>query len=407
MLEEGSMAERPPVTDWATDFDHTDPRWVADPHPIWDELRQRCPIAHTDRFNGVYFPTRYEDVKAITYDTDHFSSQRVVVREVPVPKSSSPPITSDPPEHSGHRRILLTAFAPNAIRALEARTRAICAELMDKIAEQDGCDAAGDYAQHIPVRVIAHMLGVPEEDGDKFRGWIQDSLEEGITDYEKAIGGLQGMSSYMREQVVNRRERQARGEPLGDDLVSLLLDAEIDGQPIDEDHLVNTLRLLLIAGIDTTWSAIGASLWHLATHPEDRDRLVAEPALMPTAVEELLRAYAPVTMARLVVEETEVGGCTFQPGQMVMLPFPSANRDPEVFPDADRVILDRAENRHLAFGVGIHRCLGSNLARMELRVALEEWLRRIPRFTLADPDAVTWSQGTVRGPRRIPVTFGH
>jgi cytochrome P450 len=199
---------------------------------------------------------------------------------------------------------------------------------------------------------------------------------------------------------------RAREQP-SDDLASMLLAAEIDGEPIDEEHVVNTLRLLLIAGIDTTWSAIGASLWHLATHPEDRDRLIAEPALMPTAVEELLRAYAPVTMARLIVKETEVGGCTFQEGQMVMLPFPSANRDPEVFPDADTVILDRAENRHMAFGVGIHRCLGSNLARMELRVALEEWLRRIPRFALADPDAVTWSQGTVRGPRRVPVTIGH
>jgi cytochrome P450 len=398
------MAERPPVTDWATDFDHTDPRWISDPYPIWDELRKRCPVAHTDRFNGVYFPSRYEDVKAITYDTEHFSSRRVVVREVPV-KASSPPITLDPPEHGPARRLLLSAFAPNAIKALETSTREICAELVDRLSEQDGCDAAEEYAKHIPARVIAHLLGVPEEDGDKFRGWIQDSLEEGITSYEKAMRGFDGMSNYFKDQVADRRARRAKGELLGDDLVSTLLDAEIDGQPIDDEHLVNTLRLLLIAGIDTTWSAIGASLWHLATHPEDRDRLVAEPELIPTAVEELLRAYAPVTMARLIVEDAEIGGCTFKAGQMVMLPFPSANRDPEVFPDPDRVILDRAENRHMAFGVGIHRCLGSNLARMELRVALEEWLRRIPRFTLADPDAVTWSQGTVRGPRRVPVTF--
>jgi cytochrome P450 len=394
------MAERPPATDWSTDFDHTDPRWVADPYPIWDELRQQCPIAHTDRFNGVYFPTRYDDVKAITYDTAHFSSRRVVVREVPV-VMPTPPITSDPPQHAPERRVLLAAFAPHAIAQLEPRTREICAELVDRISEQDSADAAVDYARHIPTRVIAHMLGVAEEDGDAFRGWIQDSLEEGISDYEKAQRGFQGMNGYFTEQVAKRREQR------GDDLVSMLLDAEIDGQPLDEAHVVNTLRLLLIAGIDTTWSAIGASLWHLATHPEDRERLVAEPALMPTAVEELLRAYAPVTMARLVVEDTEVGGCPFKAGQMVMLPVPSANRDPSVFPDADKVILDRAENRHLAFGVGIHRCLGSNLARMELRVALEEWLRRIPRFTLADPDAVTWSHGTVRGPRRVPVTIGH
>ncbi|MGE3268880.1 MAG: cytochrome P450 [Chloroflexota bacterium] len=400
------MADRPPVNDWATDFDHTDPRWISDPYPIWDDLRKRCPVAHTDRFNGVYFPTRYDDVKAITYDTDHFSSQRVVVRAVPV-KASSPPITLDPPEHGPARRLLLAAFAPDAIKALEPRTRELCADLVDTLSERDGCDAAEEYAKHIPARVIAHLLGVDEDDGDKFRGWIQDALEEGVTSYEKAMRGFDGMSNYFQEQVADRRARRAAGEPLGDDLVSTLLEAEIDGQLIGDDHLINTLRLLLIAGIDTTWSAIGASLWHLATHPEDRDRLLAEPELMPMAVEELLRAYAPVTMARLIVEDTEIGGCTFQAGQMVMLPFSAANRDPEVFPEPDRVVLDRAENRHMAFGVGIHRCLGSNLARMELRVALEEWLKRIPKFSLADPDAITWSQGTVRGPRRVPVTFDH
>ena len=153
-----------------------------------------------------------------------------------------------------------------------------------------------------------------------------------------------------------------------------------------EDHLLGALRLLLIAGIDTTWSAIGSCFWHLAQHPEDRRRLVDEPALIPTAVEEFLRAYAPVTMAREVVKETTINGCPFKPGEMVLLSFPAANRDPEMFPDADRVVIDRKENRHAAFGLGIHRCVGSNLARMEITVALEEWLKRIPEFRL-DPAA--------------------
>jgi cytochrome P450 len=161
--------------------------------------------------------------------------------------------------------------------------------------------------------------------------------------------------------------------------------------------------LLMLAGIDTTWSAIGAALWHLAQHPAHRARLVAEPELMPTAVEELLRAYAPVTMARMVAEDFEFEGCPFKKGDWVLLPFPSANRDPEEFPDADSVVLDRAENRHAAFGLGIHRCLGSNLARLELRVAIEEWLARFPAFELTDPGAVRWSAGQVRGPRTIPV----
>ena len=170
--------------------------------------------------------------------------------------------------------------------------------------------------------------------------------------------------------------------------------------------MLGSLRLLLIAGIDTTWSAIGASLWHLAKTPADRERLIAEPELMPTAVEELLRAYSPVTMAREVMKETTVSGCPVKPGNMVLLSFPAANRDPAVFPDADKVVLDRKENRHAAFGLGIHRCVGSNLARMEMVVALEEWLKRIPEFSLDPAGTVTWSQGTVRGPRQLPVLFG-
>jgi cytochrome P450 len=393
------MDERTPAQDWATDFDHTDPRWVNDPYPIWDELRQRCPIAHTSRYRGVYFPSRADDVRAIAYDTEHFSSRRIIVRENPPPPVPSPPITSDPPEHGPARRLLLPAFTPNAVHRLEERTREVCARLVEHVLARGQCDAAADYAQHIPVRVIALMLGLPEADGDRFRRWIHMVLEAGISDATQLMQALQEMTAYFQEQVARRRAAP------GDDLISFLLDARVDGQPLSEPHLLGTLRLLLVAGIDTTWSAIGASLWHLAAHAEDRARLAAEPALIPTAVEEFLRAYAPVTMAREIIADVEIGGCPLSAGQMVLLPFPAANRDPAVFPDADRVIIDRAENRHVAFGLGIHRCLGSNLARMEMRVALEEWLRRIPDFRLADPAAVTWSQGTVRGPRRVPVVF--
>ncbi|MEO6628715.1 MAG: cytochrome P450, partial [Aquihabitans sp.] len=163
------------------------------------------------------------------------------------------------------------------------------------------------------------------------------------------------------------------------------------------------IALLLIAGIDTTWSAIGASLWHLAHHPEDRRRLIAEPELVPFAVEEFLRFYAPVTMARIAATDTEIGGCPVAERDWVLLSFPAANRDPEAFERADEFVIDRQRNRHLAFGLGIHRCLGSNLARMELRVAIEEWLKRVPDFELADPEAVRWSTGQVRGPRTLPL----
>jgi cytochrome P450 len=395
------MSAKPPVKDWATDFDHTDPAWNNDPYPIWDELRKRSPIAHSERFeDGAYFPSRFADVREIAYDTEHFSSRRVIVREKKVnPVMPSPPITSDPPEHRPARMPLLPAFNPKAIERLMPGTRALCRRLIDGFIAKGSCDAATDYAQHIPTRVIASMLGMDEEDGERYRRWIKMALEEGIHDPARVMEALKEMTAYFAAELARR------GSEPGDDLISLMRDQRVDGQPLPQDKLIGTLRLLLIAGIDTTWSAIGASLWHLARHPADTARLVAEPALMDTAVEELLRAYAPVTMAREVVKDVTINGCPMKPGAMVLLSFPAANRDPEMFADADKVLLDRKENRHAAFGLGIHRCVGSNLARMELRVALEEWLKRIPKFRLQDPAGVTWSEGTVRGPRRLPVAF--
>jgi cytochrome P450 len=212
---------------------------------------------------------------------------------------------------------------------------------------------------------------------------------------------IHDMTAYFAEQIAARKKHPTN------DLISTLMNArDKNGQPLTDAHVQGSLRLLLIAGIDTTWSAIGSSLWHLARTPADRERLIAEPALLPTAIEEFLRAYSPVTMAREVMKETTVSGCPIKPGNMVLLSFPAANRDPAVFPDADKVVIDRKENRHAAFGLGIHRCVGSNLARMEMLVAIEEWLKRIPVFSLDPSRNVTWSEGTVRGPRQLPMLLG-
>ncbi len=396
------MPQHPPVTDWVHDFDHTDPRWTENPYPIWDELRGASPVVHTDRFLGCYMPTTYEAVREISYDTEHFSSRRVIVRDVRPPiTSSAPPITSDPPEHKPAKQLLLPPFTPDATNKLEPRVRAICNELIDEFIADGGCDAAARYTKHIPVRAIAHMLGIPEQDSDLFIKWIHEILEVGIKDDATLMRAVQEMTGYFAGHIEARKKNPT------DDLITTMMNAKTrDGQPLADGHVLGSLRLLLIAGIDTTWSAIGASLWHLARTPADRERLVKEPELMPTAVEELLRAYSPVTMAREVMKETTVAGCPIKPGNMVLLSFPAANRDPAVFPDADKVVIDRRNNPHAAFGLGIHRCVGSNLARMEMTVAIEEWLKRIPDFQLDPAGKVTWSQGTVRGPRQLPFLFG-
>lgn len=400
------MTNHPPVKDFATDFDHTDPQWVADPFPIWDELREECPVAHTNRYGGAWLPVRHDDVAAVAYDTEHFTSRQVIVSEVrptendlPAPIGVAPPITSDPPFHALARRLLLPAFSPKPIGALEPFTRKLCNDLLDTLAGKDEFDAALDYAQHIPVGVIVQMLGFPIEDADFFRRWIKIIIEDVDMSAEErqALEDEGELDAYLDARI---EEHLAHPR---DDLTTFLLEAELDGNKLHPDHVRGTMVLLMVAGIDTTWSAIGASLWHLAQHPEDRKRLAADPSLMDTAVEEFLRAYAPVTMARLVSKDFEFEGCPMKEGDWLLLPFPAANRDPEAFPDADEVLIDRVENRHSAFGLGIHRCLGSNLARMELRIALEEWIKRYPDFELADPAAVKWSAGQVRGPRTIPV----
>ena len=400
------MSTHPPVTDWTTDFDHTDPAWVKDPYPIWDELREQCPVAHSDRYGGVWLPVTHEGVAAVAYDTDHFTSRSVIVSEtrpgdgdLPAPIGIAPPITSDPPFHQHARRILLPAFAPKRIAALEPFTRELCRDLLDATAGQTEFDAALEFAQHIPVRVIVGMLGFPIEDADIFRKFIHQIIEDVDMPAEEreALQEQNEIGEYLEARINEHLEHPR------DDLTTFLLEAEIEGQKLEPDHVAGTMLLLMIAGIDTTWSAIGAALWHLASHPEDRKRLVAVPDLLPTAVEEFLRVYAPVTMARMVSQDFEFEGCPMREGDWLLLPFPAANRDPAVFEDADEFVIDRAENRHAAFGLGIHRCLGSNLARMELTVAIDEFLRRYPDFELSDPDAVTWSAGQVRGPRRIPI----
>jgi cytochrome P450 len=325
----------------------------------------------------------------------------VVVRDFrPETTNAAPPITTDPPQHKPAKQLLLPPFTPDAVKKLEPRVRAICNELIDQFIADGQCDAAARFTKHVPVRVIAHMLGIPEQDSDLFIKWIHEILELGIKDDDALMRAFHEMTSYFAGHVEHRKTHRT------DDLISTLMNAKDEhGEPLPDAHVLGSLRLLLIAGIDTTWSALGASLWHLANTPADRQRLVAEPELIPTAIEEFLRAYAPVTMAREVMKETVVSGCPMKPGNMVLLSFPAANRDPAVFPDADKVVIDRKENRHAAFGLGIHRCVGSNLARMELTIAIEEWLKRIPDFRLDPAGQVKWSEGTVRGPRQLPILF--
>lgn len=403
----GQGVRREPVTDWATDFDHLSAEWAAGINEICADLRERCPVAHTDRFYGAYLITRYDDAVAVAHDTARYSNRITAVNENK-PESirlEAPPITLDPPFHGPVRRALLAPFAPKAVERLVPMVSGVCDRALDALSGREQVDAALDYAQIVPLEVTANLLGLPEIDGDRFRGWVKAILSDGLVDLPLAARATREVRAYFAEQLADRR---ARGVGPEADLVAWVGAARVvddDGvsRPFTEREQLGALYLLLVAGIDTTWSAIGAALHELSVNPVARRRLADEPALWDSAVEEFLRLSSPINMARMIDHDGVVGGCPLQAGQRLLLSFASANRDASQFDRPEELVLDRTHNRHLAFGVGVHRCLGSNLARMELRVALQRWLARYPDFEPAGP--VRWTIG-VRGPATVPLRVG-
>lgn len=398
--EPDTMAAEP-VHDWVNDWDWLVPSWGTDAIDIWNAVREVTPMALTERYGRAFMPVTMEAVSAIAKDTDNFSSEWVSVAQPDAPRRPAPPITSDPPHHQDHRRRLLPAFAPRQIEPMEDELRAYCRSLVAALDGRDRADAAADYAQNVPVHAISSMIGVPESDADLFRDWIHRNFQ--LAPRDNRI--REQVTSEMRAYFSDLLERRA-DEP-ADDLATLVTEAtDDDGDPIEHDLKVGYLILLILAGIDTTWSAIGSGLWHLGAHPADRDRLVGvadDDVAWIHAVEEVLRYYAPVTMGRRVVGDTEVAGCPVRAGEQVLVTFPAANHDPDAIDRAHEFDIGRERNRHVAFGLGIHRCLGSNLARLEMTVAFQEWLRAFPGYVV-DPDATTtWTSGQIRGPRSIPV----
>jgi len=434
---------------WLGDLDHFTAEYAEHAPEIWKTVRESpCPVAHSPANRGMWMPARHADVEAIARDPRRFSSRSPLVAKFGSLADlglTVPPISSDPPYHTVFRQMLLPFFAPGRIEALRPDVEGHADELIDAFVGHGRCDAAATFAKPIPVRVIAALLGVDADDGaaagddnmtrdDRralrgrdpltadelaaiealapgigvagaeeggFGNRVADLLEFGPTDMLRAAPNFIWFVQYFGEQIERRRTDPS------DDLISFLLSVELEGRPLDQEEIWGACMLLLFAGIDTTWSAVSASLWHLATHPEDQQRLRDDESLWPTAIEELLRVYAPVTMAREVVEDVEVAGCPMRRGDPVLLSFPSANRDPGVFDNPDDVVLDREQNRHLAFGAGIHRCLGSNLARMELTVALQRFLLRVPAFRVDEEAAAgpRWAAGQIRGLRVLPLRW--
>lgn len=384
--------------EWADDYDLFSLEFCTDPFSRWDAMRQGCPIAHSDRWGGSWMPVQYQDIRMIARDAQRFSSRAVEIGG-PIPEHGgglfAPPLTSDPPVHTRHRSLLQPFFTPQKLAELEPFIREEARTLTKKLVECGEGDAVADFAEHLTIAVLAKILDVPRDHEQLFTDWVVRLVRIGPRDQAVRAAAVREILDYCGALLTERRAVP------GDDLVSYLAVAHIDGQPLSRKHQLGSCFLILLAGADTTWSAIGASLWHLAKHPEDRRRLLHEPELLARAVEELLRVYAPVTVARIAKEEVELHGRSIEAGERIILPLAAANRDPKHFVEPDHVKLDRTPNLHLTFGSGAHRCLGAGLATLELRVALEEWLRAIPNFSLVDPENIHWSAGQVRGPEKV------
>lgn len=369
----------------------------ADPNVQYAAMRAGCPVAHTDKWGSSYMLAGYDDIRDVARDSDRFSSRAV---EVAGPLTAAgglylPPLTSDPPEHKAHRDVLMPYFMPARVAEMEPMIRSEARRLVTALAEGGGGDVITDYAQPLTLTVLTSILGVPP--GGQFHDWMIRMIRVGPTDQTVRAQAIREIIDYLAELLDERAAQPSAGS----DLLSYLTSAEMNGEPLDRKHRIGAAFLVLIAGADTTWSAIGSSLWHLAGNPADRARLVADPGLIDTAVEEFLRYYAPVTVGRLAKEDVDLHGRCVHAGERVVLPFAAANRDPAVFTDPDEVQVDRRRNRHLTFGSGPHRCLGSNLARLEVKVTLEEWLRAMPDFRLVEGAPVAWSGGQTRGPERV------
>jgi cytochrome P450 len=311
-------------------------------------------------------------------------SSSVIVPTEPDPPYKWIPIMIDPPEHAKWRQLLAEYFSPGRVKGLRGEQHRLAGELIEKIAPQGGCNFVPRVARVFPSIVFLKIMGMPVDHLDQFLEWEDKILhQQGIGEQVNAarFEGMQQVMGYFAGLI---RQRRMASNPEADDIVSKAVGWRIDGVPVSDGDLLNCLLLLFMAGLDTVASQLSYAMLHLATHPADRARIVAEPELIPRAVEELLRVYPIVQTARKATRDMDFHGCPVKAGDMAAFPMAFAGRDETAYPDARRVEFDREVTRHLSFGAGPHRCLGSHLARQELAVILEEWHRRIPEYEVVE-----------------------
>jgi len=393
MSETEAVPDTPELPEGQFDLD------PADPQSIYNMLREHSPILRTEQSGTMI--ARHEDVEFALRHAELFSSDMDAISIGNVRPLI--PLQINPPEHVKYRRLLDPLFAPKQVALLENDVRKLSNQLIDDFIDTGECEFNGAFAIPLPCTVFLRLLGLPLEDLDLFLQFKNNIIRPETRDqeeYEK-IQAETGQQIYAYfDKVLDERERQPR-----DDMLTGFLEADVDGNRLTREDILDICYLFLLAGLDTVTASVGCMVSYLAQHPEQRQRLVDDPSQIPGAVEELLRWETPVPgVPRVVAEDVELGGEHLEPGERVTVLLGSANIDEHGFPEPENVDFERPANRHLAFGGGVHRCLGSHLARLELRVALEQLHERIPDYSIKPGEEPQYTMG-IRAVEHLPLVF--
>ncbi|MEA2141790.1 MAG: hypothetical protein QOI64_220 [Solirubrobacteraceae bacterium] len=354
-----------------------------------DELRETSPVFFNTFAQGYWVFTRHDAVRDIYKTPDLFSSESITPWQ-PEPIYRFVPTQIDAPDHIKYRRILNSWFAPRAIDAAEDRMRALCRRLVEDAAPEGGCDFVNGFALRFPTEAFLSIIGIDPSEADLFVPLVEDFFAGFGGDpskLEAMAHALTAIREYFAEALAERR-----GEPdeREGDLASHLLHARFDDRPLTDDEMLDMLVVLILAGLDTTRGTLGYLFQHLAMHPEHRRQLIEDPSLIPSAVEEVLRFYTIIFGdGRKVTRDAEFHGVQLKQGDMVYALVAGANRDPRAYDEAGEFMIDRKRNNHMGFANGPHRCMGMHLARRELQLAVEEWLRVIPEFRVDTDEQLT------------------
>lgn len=370
-------------------------------YDVYRELRGQCPMVHSEKWGGFWAFLDYQDVYDAEQNADIFSSASG--KEVPGIEGSIPfiPIDYDPPLVQDYRRLALPFFSPGAAKALEPTFRGLATELIDDFIEAGEADIIGQLTTPLPARWILQMLGFDESRWPDWVDWIHTTVHDLAINPEKSGAAAAQIYASINAEIAKRRENG-----YGEDLLSLLMQGTVNGESLDDGQILGYGFLMLLGGMDTTSGLTGNALVRLEEQPELRERLIREPELLPKATEEFLRHDTPTQgLPRIVAKDSEFNGQKFSAGERVLLMFAAANRDPKVFEDPDRIDFDRVGNRHLAFGAGPHRCMGSNHARMMFQVMMSEILTRLPDYTISGEIERFADAGSVYAVRRLPIRF--